>query len=38
MINENFYNLRCVSLFCLVVMPNTPKEVMPRVLHADSRW
>ena len=46
MINENFYNLRCVSLLCLVVMLNTPKVVMlntpkvvmPRVLQADSRW
>ena len=32
MINENFYDLRCVSLLCLVVMPNTPKVVMPKVL------
>ncbi len=37
MVNENFFDLRCVSLFCLVVMPNTPKVVMPRVLQADSR-
>jgi hypothetical protein len=29
MINENFDDLRCVSLLCLVVMP--------RVLQADSR-
>ena len=38
MINENFYDLRCVSLFCLVVMSNTPKVVMPRVLQIDFRW
>jgi hypothetical protein len=38
MINENFYNLRCVSLLCLAVMPNTPKVVMPRVLQTDSMW
>jgi hypothetical protein len=38
MINENFFDLRCVSFLCLVVMPNTPKVVMPRVLQADSRW
>jgi hypothetical protein len=31
MINENFFDLRCVSLLCLVVMPDTPKVVMPRV-------
>ena len=37
-INENFDDLRCVSLLCLVVMPNTPKVVMPRVLQANSRW
>ena len=37
MINANFYDLRCVSLLCLVVMPGTPKVVMPRVLQADSR-
>jgi hypothetical protein len=30
MINENFYDLRCVSFLRLVVMP--------RVLQADSRW
>ena len=38
MINENFYDLRCVTLLYLVVMPNTPTVVMPRVLQADSRW
>jgi hypothetical protein len=38
MINKNFYDLRCVSLFRLVVMPDTPKVVMLRVLQADSRW
>ena len=38
MINKNFYDLRCVSLLRLVVKPNTPKVVMPRVLQADSRW
>ena len=38
LMNENFYDLRCVSLICLVVMPDTPKVVMPRVLQADSRW
>jgi hypothetical protein len=38
MINENFYDLRCVSFLCLVVMPNTFKVVMPRVLQVDSRW
>ena len=38
MINENFHDLRCVSLLCLVVMPNTSKVVMPRVLQANSRW
>ena len=35
MINKNFYDLRCVSLLRLVVMPDTPKVVMPRVLQAD---
>ena len=38
MINKNFYDLRCVSFLCLVVMPDTPKVVMPRVLQTDSRW
>jgi hypothetical protein len=38
MINKNFYDLRCVSFLRLVVMPDTPKVVMPRVLQADSRW
>ena len=38
MINENFDGLRCVSLLCLVVMPNTPKVMMPRVLQVDSKW
>jgi hypothetical protein len=38
MINENFYDLRCVSFLRLVVMPDTRKVVMPRVLQADSRW
>jgi hypothetical protein len=38
MINENFYDLRCVSLFRLVVMSDTSKVVMPRVLQEDSRW
>ena len=38
MINENFYDLRCVSFLCLVVMPDTLKVVMPRVLKADFRW
>jgi hypothetical protein len=38
MINENFYDLRCVFLLFLVVMPNTPTMVIPRVLQADSRW
>jgi hypothetical protein len=38
MINENFYDLRCVSLPRLVVMLDTSKVVMPRVLQADSRW
>jgi hypothetical protein len=38
MINENFYDLRCVSFLCLVVMPDTLKVVMPRVLQADFRW
>jgi hypothetical protein len=31
-INEYFFDLRCVSFLCLVMMPNTPKVVMPRVL------
>ena len=38
MINENFYDLRCVSSLCLVVMPDIPKVVMPRVLQVDFRW
>ena len=38
MINEIFYDLRCVSLLCLVMMLNTPKVVMLRVSQADSRW
>jgi hypothetical protein len=38
MINENSYNLRCVSFLRLVVMPDNPKVVMPRVLQTDSRW
>jgi hypothetical protein len=38
MITENFYDLKCVSLLRLVVIPDTPKMVMPRVLQADSRW
>ena len=37
-INENFYDLKCVSLLHLVVMPDTPKVVMPRVLQVNSRW
>ena len=32
MINKKIYDLRCVSLLHLVVMPDTPKVVMPRVL------
>jgi hypothetical protein len=44
-INENFYDLKCVSLLRLVVMLDTLKVVMldtlkvvmPRVLQADSR-
>jgi hypothetical protein len=38
MTNENFFDLRCISLLCLVVMLDNPKVVMPRVLQADSRW
>jgi hypothetical protein len=38
MINKNFYDLRCVSFLRLVVKPNTPMVVMPRVLQVDSRW
>jgi hypothetical protein len=38
MINENFYDLRCVSFLYLVVMLDTPKVVMPSVLQANSRW
>jgi hypothetical protein len=38
MINENFDDLRCVSLLCLVMMPKTPKVVRSRVLQVDSRW
>jgi hypothetical protein len=38
MINENFYDLKCVSLLRLVVISDTPKMVMLRVLQADSRW
>ena len=37
-INENFYDLRCISFFHLVVMPDTSMVVMPRVLQTDSRW
>jgi hypothetical protein len=37
MINKNFYDLRCVSFLRLVVKPNTPMVVMPRVLQVDSR-
>ena len=38
MINENFFDLRCTSLLCLVVMPDNPKVVMSRVLQTDLRW
>ena len=38
MINENFYDLRCVFFLYLVVMLDTSKMVMPRVLLANSRW
>ena len=37
-INENLYDLRCVSFLRLVVMPDTPKVVMPRILQANFRW
>ena len=38
MINENFYDLRCISFLRLVVMPDSSKVVVPSVLQADSRW